>query len=183
MDESSTAATTTDESSTSSDDSDSSSSSTGGDDCQGITASGGVGMGGVLHDFLAPDQNGAMHTLYQHCKQGVAMVISTEWCGPCNDEAPMLQEKYARYKDKGVVTITLMVQNDDGSASDAATAKRWADKHGLEHPVVAADERKIQDYWNPLDGYPSFKVLKTGIVVAASDPFPLSDSDLDGIVP
>jgi thiol-disulfide isomerase/thioredoxin len=151
--------------------------------CGDIMPSGSGNKGDVLHDFSAPDQEGNVHTLHQHCEEGVAIVISTEWCGPCNEEAPMLQKMYEKYKERGVVLIAMLVQDQNGATGDMALAQRWATKHGLTHPVVAPKESDVADYWSPLEGYPSFKTMKTGIVVEGVNPFPLSESDLEAIAP
>jgi thiol-disulfide isomerase/thioredoxin len=174
---------TADESGDSSADTSDDDDDSGDPECQNIEPSGGVDPGDILHDVSAPDQNGNTHTVHQHCKEGIAIVISTEWCAPCNEEAPVLQEKYERYKDKGVVFMTFLVQSDDGSPADAATAMRWATKHKLTHPVLAPVQAEVTDYWTDFMYYPSYKLLKSGIVVAGPDPFVIMDADIDGIVP
>jgi cytochrome c biogenesis protein CcmG/thiol:disulfide interchange protein DsbE len=64
--------------------------------------------------------------------RGKAVVLNfwASWCGPCKDEAPMLQSAWERYRDRGLVVLGI-------DANDlAADGRRFADRYGLTYPLA-----------------------------------------------
>ena len=64
--------------------------------------------------------------------RGKAVVLNfwASWCGPCKDEAPLLESAYQRYKDKGVVVVGVDAQDFD------VDAERFVDRAGITYPVL-----------------------------------------------
>jgi len=51
-------------------------------------------------------------------------------------EAPELDALYDQYADQGFIVITLIGETNSGGPPSQADLKEWADRFGLEHPVV-----------------------------------------------
>jgi cytochrome c biogenesis protein CcmG/thiol:disulfide interchange protein DsbE len=62
--------------------------------------------------------------------QAVVLNFWASWCGPCKDEAPMLQAAWERYRDEGLVVIGIDAQDLRGDA------QRFADRYELTYPLA-----------------------------------------------
>jgi cytochrome c biogenesis protein CcmG, thiol:disulfide interchange protein DsbE len=93
--------------------------------------------------------------------KGKAVVVNfwASWCVPCRDEAPVLQQTYERYRDKGLVVLGVDV-NDFRE-----DARRFMKKHGLTYPVVYDGRGSTVGKWG-VTGFPeTFFVDRTGRLV------------------
>lgn len=52
------------------------------------------------------------------------------WCGPCNQEAPIVNRIAKRYADKGLVVVGVNTSDHDGNAAE------WARGRDLAYPLV-----------------------------------------------
>ncbi len=88
----------------------------------------------------------------------VVMNFWASWCGPCEDEAPLLREAFEVYGDR---IHFLGIDIKDGR-SDALA---FVDEHGLDYPSVRDESQTIyQDYG--LTGQPeTFFVDSDGVLV------------------
>lgn len=77
------------------------------------------------------------------------------WCGPCEEEAPLLQEVAEDYE--GRVTVVGVNAASEDLASDAAA---FARKFDLEFPLLRAD-RSFNETWGVTGGYPETFVVGT----------------------
>lgn len=64
--------------------------------------------------------------------RGKAVVVNfwASWCGPCREEAPLLEEAWRRYRSRGLVVVG--VDYDDF----AGDARAFARRHGMTYPLV-----------------------------------------------
>ncbi len=64
--------------------------------------------------------------------RGKALVLNfwASWCGPCRDEAPLLEETWQRYRDEGLVVIGIDAQD---FRSDA---RGFVERYGLTYPIA-----------------------------------------------
>lgn len=64
--------------------------------------------------------------------RGKVVVLNfwASWCGPCKDEAPMLQSAWERYRDRGLVVLGIDAQDlrVDG--------RRFAERYALTYPLA-----------------------------------------------
>lgn len=96
-----------------------------------------------------------------------------------------MEQLYQDYGAEGLLAITMMTQNADGTEATPELATRWAETHGLTHPVVAAPEStsNVRDYFSML-WFPQEKLLSPGMVVAvdggADDIISIQPWDLAG---
>jgi len=93
--------------------------------------------------------------------RGKAVVVNfwASWCIPCRDEAPVLQQTYERYRDRGLVVLGVDV-NDF-----RADARRFMKRYGLTYPVVYDGKGSTVGKWG-VRGFPeTFFVDRTGKLV------------------
>jgi hypothetical protein len=65
---------------------------------------------------------------------------SATWCGPCNQEAPVIEQAMkGQWGPDGVRVLTLMVENANHQRADTSTALQWIGIHNLTSVDVAAD--------------------------------------------
>jgi len=90
----------------------------------------------------------------------VAINFWASWCGPCRDEAPLLERTWAENRAKGLVVLG--VDAHDYSRD----ARRVAHKHGLTYPILHDAHGSTLGYWG-VPGLPTtFVVDRGGRVVA-----------------
>lgn len=67
----------------------------------------------------------------------VLVNLWASWCGPCAEEAPVLEDFYRRYKNRGVTVVGINVQDN----SDDALS--FQEKYGSSYPQLRSvgDER------------------------------------------
>ncbi|MCZ7590342.1 MAG: TlpA family protein disulfide reductase [Gaiella sp.] len=93
--------------------------------------------------------------------RGKAVVVNfwASWCVPCRDEAPVLQQTYERYRDRGLVVLGVDV-NDFRE-----DARRFMKRYGLTYPVVYDGKGSTVGKWG-VRGFPeTFFVDRTGKLV------------------
>lgn len=84
------------------------------------------------------------------------------WCGPCQMAMPAIQKVYAKYKDKGVVTIGISCREKPG----ADPAKMMKDK-GCDYSLLLNGEKITRDWHVP--GYPTLYLIDRDGKIAYSE--------------
>ena len=86
--------------------------------------------------------------------RGKVVVVNfwASWCAPCKQEAPVLEEAWERYRDRGVVVVGI---DYDDFREDA---RRFARENGMSYPIVYDKSGKL------LEKYGSFGVPVTFVV-------------------
>ena len=93
--------------------------------------------------------------------RGKAVVVNfwASWCIPCKEEAPVLQQTYERYRDRGLVVLGVDVKDF------REDARRFMRRYGITYPVVYDGKGSTIGRWG-LQGYPeTFFVDRTGKLV------------------
>jgi cytochrome c biogenesis protein CcmG/thiol:disulfide interchange protein DsbE len=92
---------------------------------------------------------------------GKAVVVNfwASWCIPCKDEAPVLQETYEQYRDRGLVVLGIDAQDF------REDARRFAKRFGLTYPLVYDGKGSTLGKWG-VTGFPeTFFVDRSGNLV------------------
>jgi thiol-disulfide isomerase/thioredoxin len=91
----------------------------------------------------------------------VIVTITGSWCPNCHDEAPVLQDLYQRYRDKGLEVVALAFEYTGDPHRDAEQLRIFVRRHSLTFPVLLAGttdegdlERKLPQIEN-FGGYPT----------------------------
>jgi cytochrome c biogenesis protein CcmG/thiol:disulfide interchange protein DsbE len=93
--------------------------------------------------------------------RGKPLVVNfwASWCGPCKDEAPVLQQTYERYRAQGLVVLGVDVKDF------REDARRFMRRYGITYPVVYDGKGSTIGRWG-IQGYPeTFFVDRTGKLV------------------
>jgi cytochrome c biogenesis protein CcmG/thiol:disulfide interchange protein DsbE len=62
--------------------------------------------------------------------KGVVLNFWASWCGPCKDEAPLLEEAWREHRDRGLVVVGVDAQDFKGDA------RKFMKRFGITYPVV-----------------------------------------------
>jgi cytochrome c biogenesis protein CcmG, thiol:disulfide interchange protein DsbE len=93
--------------------------------------------------------------------RGKVVVLNfwASWCGPCKDEAPLLQQIAVQYRDRGVVVVG--IDSQDASSDGRA----FADRYHLTYPLLHTAGSDLSHRWG-VTGYPeTFLIDRDGRVV------------------
>ena len=153
-------------------------------DCADSVSPTGSQVGGITEDFELPDQYGDVVRLHDFCGRAVMLVGSAEWCGACRGEAPHLSDLYDQYKDRGLMIITLLGEDESGGTPGVENLETWADQYGQTFPVVAdAGYGVVTRYVSGGSiGLPSITLLGPGAEVVIADGYPQT-ADIEAVLP
>jgi cytochrome c biogenesis protein CcmG/thiol:disulfide interchange protein DsbE len=97
------------------------------------------------------------------------------WCDPCKDEAPLLQELSKEYADRDVVVVGVDSQDTTGDA------KEFAERYGLDYPLVHASGSSVYNEWG-LTGFPETFLISGDGRVVHHFPGPVDGQDVKSIL-
>ncbi|MCW2923636.1 MAG: Redoxin domain protein [Thermoleophilia bacterium] len=107
------------------------------------------------------------------------MVVNwwASWCGPCEDEAPVLRDVAHDYR--GRVTVVGM---DAGSKDLKRDAREFANRHHLDEDLVLLrGDRADEDAWG-VSGFPETFVVGTDGRISSYVNGPIDDETLRGLL-
>ncbi|WP_284640911.1 TlpA family protein disulfide reductase [Paenibacillus silviterrae] len=82
------------------------------------------------------------------------------WCGPCHEEAPSLQQMYAKYSDRIDLYAVNVTKGDR-----VESAKKFAKQYGFTFPVLFDVQGKAADDYRLMFVPTSFLIDKNGNLV------------------
>jgi thiol-disulfide isomerase/thioredoxin len=90
--------------------------------------------------FSFPDPDGrTISSTDERFKNKVVIVtITGSWCPNCYDEAPVLQEFYDRYRDRGLEVVALSFEYTGDAARDTKQVRAFAKHLGVTYPMLYA---------------------------------------------
>ena len=119
-------------------------------------------------DFTLIDQNGKPWRLYEHTGDIIVLDISTIWCVPCQFAGARAEESHDLYKDKGVIWVTVILENYFGQKPTLYDIKEWTTVFGIEDATVLVGNLDLLDP-NSLTGWyvnslPLFVVINRSMI-------------------
>lgn len=87
-----------------------------------------------LADLSFPDLDGKSHALSEFAGKATLLVVFGSWCPNCNDEAKLLRELDAKYRERGLRILPLAFELTGEFARDAAQVRIFQQRHALELP-------------------------------------------------
>lgn len=97
--------------------------------------------GDIAPDFTLKEINGNTVSLADY-KGKVALVeFWATWCPPCKELTPILEKIHEKYKDKGLVILAL-VSEDEGEEA----IKSFITEQGITYTVLLADRETTRRY-------------------------------------
>lgn len=90
--------------------------------------------------FQLPDLEGHPVSLRDERFEGKVVMVNIfgSWCPNCNDEAPVLAGWYRQYRDQGLEIVGLAFEVSGDPERDAVFVRRFAERHGIEYPLLLA---------------------------------------------
>jgi cytochrome c biogenesis protein CcmG/thiol:disulfide interchange protein DsbE len=119
-------------------------------------------VGKAAPDFTLPSLNGGAQVRLADLKgKPVVLNFWASWCGPCNDEAPILSHATAAAQSKGVVMLGI-----DGP-ENIDNAHAFIQKYGISYKNVQDTNNSSTAIAYGVTAFPeTFFIDKNGIVVA-----------------
>src|SRR5262245_25383712 len=145
--------------------------------CHGATAPppgvvNGYSVGEYAFDFPALDQDGNDVTLYQYAGNYIVLDFCAQWCAPCRQLTPILEQMSGTLNSTGLpeTTLDFVLQDNRQNPSTVGTSQQWAAAFHLSMPVLnvggAANSVGFSQMLNysmaagqPEGGYPTIVIL------------------------
>ena len=117
-----------------------------------------IEIGKGAPDFTLTDINGKQVSLSGFSGKVVILDFFASWCPPCRQEVPDFIALQKAYGDKGFAMIGVALVS-------AQEAKDFAEKSGINYPVLVDDE-KVSALYGPIRSIPTtFVIDREGKVV------------------
>jgi peroxiredoxin len=105
-------------------------------------------VGAPAPDFALVDLDGKAVKLSDYRGRAVLVNFWATWCGPCEAEMPLLQDRYTTYHGSGLEILAVNIGEDE------ATIRPYVEDLGLDFAIVLDPELAVNDDYRVL-GYPT----------------------------
>jgi peroxiredoxin len=122
-------------------------------------------------DFTLDAFDGSRVALSEHADKPILLYFWASWCEPCKTEAPLIQELWGEYQDKGYLFIGMNIWDSE------TEAREFAQDYELTFPVVRDRENAVYlDYG--VERLPVAFFLRPGLEVERQYLGELKEADL-----
>ncbi len=105
-------------------------------------------VGAPVPDFELQDLEGKAVKLSSYRGDVVLVNFWATWCGPCQAEMPLLQDRYTTYHDSGLEILAVNI------GEDADTVRPFVENLGLGFSILLDPDLQVNDAYRVL-GYPT----------------------------
>lgn len=130
---------------------------------------------GPAPDFTMTTFEGAQFRLSEQRGKVVIVNFWASWCGPCRDEAPILQSVWERYRDQGVVLVGVAYLDSDSDS------RAFIEEFGITYPNGPDVGTRISDQYR-IQGVPETFIVDQNGDIARFIIAPVQPGQLDAIV-
>lgn len=114
--------------------------------------------------FHFPDLDGHAVSLADDRFRGKVVLVDLfgSWCPNCNDQAPVLEDLYRTYHDKGLEIVGLAYEMTGVPGRDAVYVRKYAERHHIGYPLLLAgtsDKSEASETLPDLSGVLAFPTL------------------------
>jgi len=114
--------------------------------------------GGPAPDFTLNELSGAPAALSQYRGQVVLVNFWATWCGPCQQELPLLDQVYKKYKPAGFTLLGVNVDKDAPAVKDLLARKP------LSFPVLLDPANSVSKAYHVDDMPSSVLIDRKGMI-------------------
>jgi thiol-disulfide isomerase/thioredoxin len=117
--------------------------------------------------FSFPDLDGQVvsSTDERFRNKAVIVTITGSWCPNCHDEAPVLNDLYARYHGRGLEVVGLAFEYTGNYERDREQVKVFARRHKIQYPMLLAGTTDEGDLQKKLPQLVNFAAYPTTIFI------------------
>jgi thiol-disulfide isomerase/thioredoxin len=114
--------------------------------------------------FSFPDLDGHAVALADERFKGKVVLVDVfgSWCPNCNDQAPVLEDLYARYHGRGLEIVGLAYEMTGDRTRDAIFVRKYSLRHHVAYPLLLAgtsDKAEASATLPDLNGVLAFPTL------------------------
>jgi peroxiredoxin len=119
--------------------------------------------GASLPKLNVKDLNGQRENLRDYEGKAKIIVLNfwATWCGPCQQEIPMLVKEQARYKDRGVQVIGVSLDKP----GDEGKVKKFIAKYHIDFPIWVGGSGDDVSRWKLGPAVPATAFIQDGKIV------------------
>lgn len=134
----------------------------------------GIQIGMPAPDFVLETLDGELVRLSDYRGKKVFLNFWASWCGPCRDEAPVMQNFYETSPDDSNHEILAVNMTTKELSEDDVTA--FVQKHGLSFPIVLDPNGEVEKLYQIM-AYPTSYIVNADGIITYAFKGPISDSN------
>ena len=153
------------------------------DTCRWDIQGTGNNPGQIAKNFKLRDQHGEEVRFHDFSGQAIVVIVSAGWCGPCQSEAQSMAQIQAKYRDRGLLVLTLLAEDGSGNTPSTNTLKAWEAMAGYTGaPVLSDPNWGIAQRYERDNYIPSVSLIGPGMEIIKKDAN-VSESDIVSVLP